>query len=192
MDYFGDDLLTIPRKGDLLISEPYLPDPNFERTVIFLCEHDENGSLGFVLNKKSKAVVNDLMDELDSFNADIFVGGPVQRNTLHFLHKGNIDLDADVKVVDGIHWGMDFEGLLEKINTRQVDEQDLKFFVGYSGWSPGQLLEELKEKTWIVCKCANQDLVFDTDPEDLWSVVLKNMGGKFKVMANYPRDPRLN
>ncbi len=192
MDYFGDDLLTIPRKGDLLISEPYLPDPNFERTVIFLCEHDDNGSLGFVLNKKSKAVVNDLMDELDSFNADIFVGGPVQRNTLHFLHKGNIALDADVKVVDGIHWGMDFEGLLEKINTRQINEQDLKFFVGYSGWSPGQLLEELREKTWIVCKCASQDLVFDTDPEDLWSVVLKNMGGKFKVMANYPKDPRLN
>ncbi|MBV6642062.1 MAG: YqgE/AlgH family protein [Cyclobacteriaceae bacterium] len=192
MDYFGDDLLTIPRKGDLLISEPYLPDPNFERTVIFLCEHDENGSLGFVLNKKSKAVVNDLMDELDSFNADIFVGGPVQRNTLHFLHKGNTVLDADVKVVEGIHWGMDFEGLMEKINTGQVSEQDIKFFVGYSGWSPGQLLEELKEKTWIVCKCANQDLVFDTDPEDLWSVVLKNMGGKFKVMANYPRDPRLN
>jgi len=192
MDYFGDDLLTIPRKGDLLISEPYLPDPNFERTVIFLCEHDENGSLGFVLNKKSKAVVNDLMDELDSFNADIFVGGPVQRKTLHFLHKGNTVLDADVKVVEGIHWGMDFEGLMEKINTGQVSEQDIKFFVGYSGWSPGQLLEELKEKTWIVCKCANQDLVFDTDPEDLWSVVLKNMGGKFKVMANYPRDPRLN
>lgn len=184
--------MTIPRKGDLLISEPYLPDPNFERTVIFLCEHDENGSLGFVLNKKSKAVVNDLMDELDSFNADIFVGGPVQRNTLHFLHKGNTVLDADVKVVEGIHWGMDFEGLMEKINTGQVSEQDIKFFVGYSGWSPGQLLEELKEKTWIVCKCANQDLVFDTDPEDLWSVVLKNMGGKFKVMANYPRDPRLN
>jgi len=192
MDYFGDDLLTIPRKGDLLISEPYLPDPNFERTVIFLCEHDENGSLGFVLNKKSKAVVNDLMNELDSFNADIFVGGPVQRNTLHFLHKGEAVLDADVKVVDGIHWGMDFEGLLEKINTHQINEQELKFFVGYSGWSPGQLLDELKEKTWIVCKCASQQLVFDTDPEDLWKMVLKNMGGKFKLMANYPMDPRLN
>ncbi|XOV91496.1 MAG: YqgE/AlgH family protein [Bacteroidota bacterium] len=192
MDYFGEDLLTIPRKGDLLISEPFLPDPNFERTVVFLCEHDENGSLGFVLNKKSKAVVNDIMDEIDSFNADIFVGGPVQRNTLHFLHKGNAILKSDVRVVDGIHWGMDFAGLLEKINIGQVSEQDVRFFVGYSGWSPGQLMDELKEKSWIVCKCASQDLVFDTDPEDLWRHVLKNMGGKFKVMSNYPRDPRLN
>ncbi len=192
MDYFGDDLLTIPRKGDLLISEPYLPDPNFERTVIFLCEHDENGSLGFVLNKRSKAGVNELMDELDSFKADLFIGGPVQRNTLHFLHKGNAILESDVRVADGIHWGMDFEGLLEKINTNQISEQELRFFVGYSGWSPGQLLEELREKTWIVCKCASQELVFDTEPENLWKVVLKNMGGKFKVMANYPMDPRLN
>lgn len=116
----------------------------------------------------------------------------MQRNTLHFLHKGNAVLEADVKVADGIHWGMDFEGLLEKINTKQINEQELRFFVGYSGWSPGQLLNELREKTWIVCKCASQQLVFDTVPEDLWKVVLKNMGGKFKVMANYPTDPRLN
>ncbi len=192
MDYFGDDLLTIPRRGDLLISEPYLPDPNFDRTVIFLCEHDENGSLGFVLNKKTEAVVNDLMDGLDSLNSNIYVGGPVQRNTLHFLHKGTIRLESDVEIVDGVHWGMDFEGLMEKINTKQIREQDLKFFVGYSGWSPGQLVDELREKAWIVCKCASQEMVFDTDPADLWRLVLKNMGGKFKLMSNYPRDPRLN
>lgn len=192
MDYFGDDLLTIPRRGDLLISEPYLPDPNFERTVIFLCEHDDNGSLGFVLNKKTEAVVNDLMDGLEALESKIYVGGPVQRNTLHFLHKGTVDLASDVEVVNGIHWGMDFEGLLEKINTKQIDEQDLKFFVGYSGWSPGQLLDELKEKAWIVCKCANQEMVFDSEPEDLWRQVLNNMGGKFKMISNYPKDPRLN
>ena len=192
MDYFADDLLTIPSKGDLLISEPYLPDPNFERTVVLLCEHDENGSFGFVLNKLAKAELSDLIEEVGDFKSEIYMGGPVQRNTLHFLHKGNYKLEGDKMIVDGIHWGVDFEELLSKINMKQIDEQDLKFFVGYSGWSPGQLLDELKEKAWIVCKNASPNFVFDTNPDELWKMVLKNMGGKFKVMSNYPVDPRLN
>lgn len=193
MDYFGDDLLTLPSKGDLLISEPYLPDPNFERTVVLLCEHDENGSFGFVLNKKAKAVLNDLIDEVgEEFDADIFVGGPVQRNTLHFLHRGHGAFSGDIKIKEDIHWGVDFDSLLQQINTKQIKEEDIKFFVGYSGWSPGQLVEELKEKAWIVCKGANAEFVFDTKPDDLWQSVLKNMGGKFKLIANYPVDPRLN
>ena len=126
MDYFGDDLLTLPSKGDLLISEPYLPDPNFERTVVLLCEHDENGSFGFVLNKKAKAVLNDLIDEVgEEFDADIFVGGPVQRNTLHFLHRGHGAFSGDIKIKEDIHWGVDFDSLLQQINTKQIKEEDI-------------------------------------------------------------------
>lgn len=192
MDYFTTDQIVEPERGDLLISEPYLPDPNFERTVILLCEHDENGSFGFVLNKPSQATLPELIEEVDDFDPKVFMGGPVQQNTLHFLHKSHHTLEGDKKIVEGVYWGVDFDNLLLSINTMQVSKADLKFFVGYSGWSPGQLMDELKAKSWIVFKKASPDMVFEMNPDELWKEALKTMGGKFKVISNYPTDPRLN
>ena len=192
MDYFATDQLIEPEKGDLLISEPYLPDPNFERTVILLCEHDENGSFGFVLNKPSNSGLSELIEEAEGFDSTVYVGGPVQQNTLHFLHKSPNKLASDKEIVNGVYWGVDFDNLLTSINTKVVDENDLKFFIGYSGWSEGQLLDELKAKSWIVYKKATPELVFDMNPEELWREALQNMGGKYRVISNYPTDPRLN
>lgn len=192
MDYFATDQLIEPERGDLLISEPYLSDPNFDRTVILLCEHDENGSFGFVLNKPAKSNLSELIEEVDGFDADVHVGGPVQQNTLHFLHRSPAKLSGDKEIINGIFWGIDFDGLLTSINTKMVSENDLKFFVGYSGWSEGQLMDELRAKTWIVYKKATPELVFETNAEELWKEALKNMGGKYRIISNYPTDPRLN
>lgn len=192
MDFFAPDRIISPERGDLLISEPYLPDPNFERTVILLCEHDENGSFGFVLNKKAANKLPELIDEAGSFDAEVFIGGPVQQNTLHFLHRNGSLLNRTKMIIDGVYWGVDFDGLLQKMNLGVLQKEDLKFFVGYSGWSPGQLEEELQSKSWIVFKNPTQDLIFDCAPAQLWKEVLARMGGKYKVMANYPMDPRLN
>lgn len=192
MDYFSTDKIIEPERGDLLISEPYLPDPNFERTVILLCEHDEHGSFGFVLNKRADASLPQLIDEVGSFDADVYIGGPVQQDTLHFLHKTSSDLKSDKKITDGIYWGIDFDGLLSLLNLNQISKDELKFFVGYSGWSPGQLMDELQAKSWIVYKNTTPDLVFNLDPEELWKRVLADMGGKFRAISNYPTDPRLN
>ncbi|REE02034.1 YqgE/AlgH family protein [Marinoscillum furvescens] len=192
MDYFATDKLIAPERGDLLISEPYLPDPNFERTVILLCEHDENGSFGFVLNKKAQTSLPDLVEEAEGFDSEVFVGGPVQQNTLHFLHHTPATLKGDKEIVDGVYWGIDFEGLLSAINTHQLEKDRVKFFIGYSGWSPGQLMEELEAKSWIVYKKATPELVFNRNPDELWQEALKSMGGKYRVISNYPTDPRLN
>ena len=181
-----------PSRGDLLISEPYLPDPNFERTVIFLCEHDENGTLGFVLNKKAQVKLNDIVDEVGSFRAEVFVGGPVQKDTLHFIHRnGELSQHAN-QVSMNTYWGGDYDQLLKMMNTRSIDKKDIRFFIGYSGWGAGQLMDELKAKSWIVMKNPSQEMIFDWDNHDLWKGCLKNMGGKFKLMSNYPKDPRLN
>ncbi len=192
MDYFAPDRIIEPERGDLLISEPYLPDPNFERTVIFLCEHDDNGTFGFVLNKPSQSLLPDLIEEVEGFDANVYVGGPVQQNTLHFLHRSALNLDHDRKIVNGVFWGIDFENLLSNINTRMITPEDLKFFVGYSGWAPGQLMEELEAKSWIVYKNADPEMIFDIDPDSLWKEVLNRLGGKYRVISNYPTDPRLN
>lgn len=192
MDYFSTDKLITPERGDLLISEPYLPDPNFERTVIYLCEHDETGTFGFVLNKKAHVGLSEVIDEAGDYQADLFIGGPVQQDTLHFIHRHTPLNESSKLVKNGVFWGGDYEKLLEMMNTHSIIPQDIRFFVGYSGWAPDQLMDELKEKSWIVLKGASSEMIFDWDNHDMWKECLRTMGGKFRLMSNYPKDPRLN
>ena len=190
MDYFVNDHIIFPERGDLLISEPYLPDPNFERTVIYLCEHDENGTFGFILNKESINMLDELIDITS--NQKVYVGGPVEQDTLHFLHKDTLQLDNMRLIDNGICWGADFDGIIEGVENREIDPSDVKFFVGYSGWAEGQLMSEIKSKSWIVYKNPTAEMVFEMDAATLWQQVLQDMGGKFRVISNYPIDPRLN
>jgi putative transcriptional regulator len=191
MEFFKYKNKLKPARGRILVSEPYLNDPNFERTIILLCEHNEEGSFGFVLNKPSIAKVNDVMDNQINLDATVFVGGPVQQDTLHFVHRCAQLQDA-VEIGEGIYWGGNFESMRLLLETNQINREDLKFFLGYSGWSEGQLDEELKADSWIVSDRLNDELVFETNAEVMWQKALKDMGGRFSVYSNYPLDPRLN
>lgn len=190
-DFFKYKNQLKPEKGRLLISEPFLPDPNFERTVVLLCEHNDEGSFGFVINKPSVLKVNEVMEDMQKLEEIVFVGGPVQQDTLHFLHRHDT-LDNAVLIREGIYWGGDFESLITKLDTTQLKASDIRFYLGYSGWGPGQLEGELEEDSWIVCDYVTDELLFDTLPEDIWKKALDNMGGRFSVYSNYPVDPRLN
>jgi putative transcriptional regulator len=191
MDYFDYKNKIKPEKGRLLISEPYLPDPNFERTVVLLCEHNEEGSFGFILNKPSLLQVSEVMDELQNFEHELYVGGPVQQDTLHFIHCDS-KIEDGATVTNGIFWGGSFEKVLVLADTFQLDPLLIKFFLGYSGWSAGQLEQELEEDSWIVCDFVSKELLFETDASLMWRKALGNMGGRFSMYANYPVDPRLN
>ncbi len=192
MDYFSTDKIIEPAKGDLLISEPYLPDPNFERTVILICEHDENGSIGFVLNRAANVKLADVMDDVGDFDADLLIGGPVQQDTLHFIHRSDNLIDNSNELVRSVYWGGNYDEVLSQMNTKSLSTDDIRFFMGYSGWSPGQLMDEMKVKSWIVFKNVTSEMIFDWDNQDLWKACLKSMGGKYKLISNYPKDPRLN
>ena len=192
MDFFNYQKQVVPVNGDLLISEPMLPDPNFERTVILLCEHNEEGSIGFVLNKPSVLSFEEAIEGVKGFKAPLYIGGPVQQDTLHFIYRGEMDLEGTVDVTDEIGWGGNFEQLLTMMNNGSIQMENFRFFIGYSGWSPGQLDEELKQKSWIVVHGATASHIFDTNPDELWKKLLEDMGGKFKMFSNYPVDPRMN
>lgn len=191
MDFFKYKTKVKPGPGKLLVSEPFLPDPNFERTIILMCEHNEDGSFGFVLNKPSLAKVADVLDDLRKFDGTAFVGGPVQQDTLQFVHR-IAGIGKSIEILDGIFWGGDFNEICLMIETKQISSEDIKFFLGYSGWTTGQLDEEMKENTWIVSNQVDAELIFETDPETSWQRALKLMGGRFSVYSNYPVDPRLN
>lgn len=181
-----------PRKGDLLISEPFLADPNFARTVILLCEHNDEGSFGFVLNKLSQIKLNELIEGVGDRQDDIYIGGPVQQNTLQFIHRNDGLIEGGNEVRDGIFWGGNFEQMLTMMESKLIKPDDINFFVGYSGWVSGQLKSELEIDSWIISRNVNIEQIFDTDVNSLWKEVLNTMGGKFKVVANFPVDPRLN
>ena len=191
MDFFSYKNRLEPQKGRILASEPYLPDPNFERTIILLTEHNQDGSVGFVLNRPSESLVTEVMAEIKDIESKIFIGGPVQQDTLHFIHRHS-GISGSIEIGEGIFWGGNFEQILLLIETKQLAILDIKFFLGYSGWSPGQLEEELKADSWIVSDRVTQDLVFETLPEMMWKKSLQSLGGRFSVYSNYPVDPSMN
>ncbi|MBS1544485.1 MAG: YqgE/AlgH family protein [Bacteroidetes bacterium] len=191
MDFFKYRNKLKPERGKLLISEPYLPDPNFERTIILLCENNEEGSFGFVLNKPSMAKVTEVMEDIKGFEGFAMVGGPVQQDTLHYIHR-HPDLEDAVQIKENIYWGGNFEQLLFLLESGQLSSSDVRFFLGYSGWSAGQLEEELEQDSWIVSDLLSEEIVFDTEPEGMWKKTLKVMGGRYSMFSNYPKDPRLN
>lgn len=177
--------------GDLLISEPYLGDKNFERSVVLLGSHNNDGSLGFVMNKKSQMFLSDVVDELGSFDAPLYIGGPVEQDTLHFIYRNELPLDGTIPLINNLYWGGDFEHLKMILRNGMVNEKDIRFFLGYSGWHEGQLQNELNEKVWITHRLSAEEL-FELDTEEMWRGILKNMGGQYKILSNYPIDPRLN
>jgi putative transcriptional regulator len=191
MEFFKYRNKIQPERGRLLISEPFLPDPNFERTVVLLCEHNAEGSFGFVLNKPSILKVSEVMEDMLSIENLVYVGGPVQQDTLHFIHR-NISIANAVEIVANIYWGGDFENLTTLCDTKQISSADIRFFLGYSGWGAGQLEAELEQDSWIVCEYVSDQLLFDTEPQNMWRKALDNMGGRFSMYSNYPVDPRLN
>ena len=180
-----------PTAGRFLISEPFMHDSNFQRSVVLLVEHSDRGSLGFVMNRQLKVRIDEVVDEMPRIDAPVFIGGPVEQSTLHYVHRLGDELAGSRIVYDDVYWGGDFEELKEMIQLRQVDSSDILFFVGYSGWGPDQLQTELERKSWIVAP-ENAQFVFQDSYRDMWRQVLKSMGDKYQVISNYPVDPRLN
>ncbi|MGF1636866.1 MAG: YqgE/AlgH family protein [Cyclobacteriaceae bacterium] len=195
-NYFNFQNKIEPARGTMLISEPFLPDPNFVRTVILLCEHNQEGSFGFVLNKLSTFKLGDLVEEISGLSSaalsGIYYGGPVQQNTLHYIYRRKQYLDDSIEISDGLYWGGNYEQLLSMLKNNSIPPEDFKFFIGYSGWSPGQLNDELGVNSWIVSRNFETGQVFDTQPSMLWKAALERLGGKFKVISTFPVDPRLN
>ncbi len=179
------------KSGILLIAEPFLGDANFERSVILLCNHGADGSFGFVLNRVSTMSLQEIESEGLYADMPIYVGGPVEQSTLHFIHCMPEHIEGSIPIVGDLSWSGDFEQIKSLINLGKINEEDIRFFAGYSGWSAGQLQDEYDENAWIVTE-ADTDFLFKTPPKDFWREILKKMGGKHKAMAHYPTDPSLN
>lgn len=177
--------------GILLISEPYLEDPNFKRTVVLVVEHDEQGTIGFVLNKKTELSLDDVIENMPRFLSNLYLGGPVEQNTLHFIHSSSLSIPGSIEVASGLNWGGDFDTLIDLISVGKVDINEVRFFLGYSGWAKEQLLSEIENKAWILSRYSTESIL-KIDADELWQHILKNMGDEFRLIANYPENPQFN
>jgi putative transcriptional regulator len=179
------------QKGKILIAEPsILGDKSFNRSIILLTEHNEEGSVGFILNKPTEFVVKDLVFELDC-DFKIYSGGPVERDNLYFIHSLPQLIPESVKISAGLYWGGNYEAVKTYLEQELIKEDEIRFFLGYSGWTNEQLEAEIAEKTWTLTENTFRNIFKVNDAEE-WKEKLLNMGGKYRIWANSPEDPSLN
>jgi len=177
--------------GKILIADPFLKDPNFFRSVILLCDHRNEGSFGFVMNRQLDQPIGELIEALDGCSFPVYDGGPVQKDTVHFLHQCPDLISGGTEIINGIFWGGDFEEVTELLRLNKISESMIRFYLGYSGWSDGQLENEMKEKTWLISD-GNKKLVFHNNAEMIWKDAVKQLGSEYEQIINYPADPQLN
>jgi putative transcriptional regulator len=180
-----------PGTGVLLISEPFLSDSYFKRSVVLLSEHDDKGTLGFILNKPTDVNINDAVEDFPAFDAPLYFGGPVETDTLFYIHTLGDKLEGAREIINGIYWGGNYDQLKLMIDTGQVSPSMIRFYAGYSGWDADQLKAELDEHSWLLSESTPGFTFFD-DPKCLWSQVLRSMGQEYAILANFPEDPALN
>lgn len=179
------------KAGNVLISEPFLNDNNFSRSVVLITEHNEKGSFGLILNKPLHKKLSEIISGFDNVQIPLFAGGPVDLNTLHVVHSIGIEVPGTIQISENLFWGGDFDYLRTLDENHSLDPQTVKFFIGYSGWMSNQLDAEIKAKSWVVTTLKPEE-VFNLPPEDMWNSCLESLGGKFKEWLNFPVDPILN
>lgn len=182
-----------PRQGSLLVSAPFLKDYHFARSVVLVVEHNDEGSMGIVMNKNfsNLMTLNELVPELASIPPiPLYKGGPVGRDTLFYLHTFSYLKDA-LPLGNGLYVNGDFEQMKRYILAGGETQGMVRFFMGYAGWQRGQLTQEIEANTWMVSNDSQVDLL-NMYLRDLWKESLCNMGGKYAVWSRYPKYPIMN
>lgn len=179
------------QKGQILLAEPFLDDAYFRCKVIFLCEHSEDGSFGFVLNNYIDFDLSQIIDNIPTLNTRISIGGPVRNSNLYYIHTLGEKIEESIEIVPGIYFGGNFDILKKMLADGDASKRDVRFFVGYSSWSPNQLEDELAENSWIITS-SSKEIVMNSGLNNLWENIMKSMGKDRPLIARLPDGPSLN
>ena len=179
-------------KGNLLVADPKMfQDYNFRRSVIVLVDHNNDGTVGFVLNKQHEFSSQDILPEINC-NLPIYRGGPVDTESLYFIHNQPKKIPNSLKIKDNLFWGGDFSVVIKLINSKLIDSHQIKFFLGYSGWAYQQLDCELDESSWVLVNKKLETNDIFTNPENIWRDKIFELGGKYLMWLNAPENPNHN
>jgi putative transcriptional regulator len=181
-----------PAKGLILVAEPsVLGDVNFNRSVILLTDENPDGFVGFILNKPLDYTVNDLIPHIES-EFTIFHGGPVEEDNIYFIHRRPDLIPDSVEIADGIYWGANFEIVTILLNNKIIEEDEIRFFLGYSGWGYQQLHDEISLNSWVVIKNTHGSDILSKNNKTFWKEKMLEFGGEYPLWANAPANPDYN
>ncbi len=183
---------TTPKKGDLLIAEPaIIGDVSFNRSIVLLADHSPEGSIGFILNKPLDYTISDLIPDVEvSFK--VYNGGPVEQDNLYFIHKVPELIPNSIEISLGIFWGGDFNKVAQLIADKTIKNNDIRFFLGYSGWDANQLEDELKANSWLVSENIYAQNIIEKDYASFWKEKMLELGGEYSIWSNAPENPNYN
>lgn len=180
------------KKGSLLIAEPsILSDVSFNRSVILLADHNDEGSVGFILNKPLEYSIQDLISDVNA-NFTVYNGGPVEQDNLYFIHNIPELIPNSIEISNGIFWGGDFETTKILINNDQIRKENIRFFLGYSGWESNQLEDERLANSWIIINNDYGDSILNKSANEFWKEKICELGGDYLIWSNAPENPTLN
>lgn len=180
------------KKGTLLLAQPFMADPNFKRSVVLITDHHKtDGTVGYALDRLAGTRINDLINNFPDIDSPLFIGGPVGKDTLHYIHDVGHILDDSIKVVEGVYWGGDYEKLKFLIKNQLIKPHNIKFFIGYSGWTAGQLADEVEYGSWMLSDM-DPNYAFDNNPKELWKKITRDKGGRYTVISELPNSNHLN
>ncbi|NNK86930.1 MAG: YqgE/AlgH family protein [Flavobacteriaceae bacterium] len=181
-----------PKKGDLLIAEPsILGDISFNRSVILLADHNEEGSVGFILNKPLEYYLSDLIPEITA-EITVYNGGPVEQVNLYFIHTVPELIPNSIEISNGIYWGGDFNSVVQAVNKQELNQTNIRFFLGYSGWDTDQLHDELSSNSWILTENIYSSGIIERSSQTFWKEKMLELGGEYSIWSNAPEDPSYN
>lgn len=180
------------QKGHLLIAEPsIIGDLSFNRSIILIADHNPEGSIGFILNKPLDFTLQDLIPEIE-IPFEVYNGGPVEQDNLYYVHKTPELIPNSIEISDGLYWGGDFQKVTELIKKDQLKGEDIRFFLGYSGWETNQLTSELRSNTWILSENMHRKQIIDKVNTSFWKEKMLELGGDYSIWSNAPENPAYN
>lgn len=178
-----------PTNGCVLISDPFLDEDFFRRSVIFLCDHSSEGSFGFVMNNFLDIDLHEIDNDFPDVNAIISVGGPVETESLFYIHSFGSIIAKSTPINDELSIGGDFEQIKSLLNDNENNRLKIRFFLGYSGWDKLQLSREMSENSWIVATNITTDELLSFHQKDFWQYCIEKQGERFKTIAKFPINP---
>ena len=178
------------QKGRVLIAEPFMQDPYFKRSVVLLTEHSKQGAVGFILNQPLGIQVQEVLPDFLECEAPVYLGGPVNPQNLFFIHNSST-LPGAIQISESLYWDGDFELLKNWLEVGKILPNEVRFFLGYSGWDYAQLNGELEKQSWLISQL-DESTILDSNTDTLWKHSLQAMGKEQAILSSFPEDPSLN
>jgi putative transcriptional regulator len=178
--------------GKLLIAEPTVfGDQNFHRSIVIMADRKDSGLLGFIINKTLDYDIGDVLPEIKK-DFPLYYGGPVEQDNLFFIHNAGYLIPDSRKIDDKLFWGGEFEKVIALVNEGVLSPKDIRFFLGYSGWSGDQLKQEISAHSWVVTENPLAGKILSQNTQNLWKDQMIALGGKYLVWSNTPENPYHN